>query len=228
MFLHLLVLFLAMPRTCCVPGCKSNYRSSIKTEGPVTTYVFPSDAKLKKKWIRAIHRDAFEPNDKTVVCIKHFSDCYIVREDKGVRSDGSLLVVPRKIPLLVKGAVPTIFENQPTYMSKNVSLRKSPEERANAIIRKDEEIFVEWCKNDKISSFNEMKVKLSKKNLLDYKYEIHDEYIILFKVSYEPYPTVHSSIKIDNNWNVNISADGLPDPISKLQWLLGNDLVCDS
>ena len=55
-----------MGQSCCVPGCKSNYRSS-----DTSAFRFPKDEVMKKKWIRCIRRDNFMVTDNTLVCIKH-------------------------------------------------------------------------------------------------------------------------------------------------------------
>ena len=55
-----------MPNSCCVPGCRGNYRS-----GPrVTVFSFPDKKKsphLYKKWLHAIKRKNFTPNKYTKV-----------------------------------------------------------------------------------------------------------------------------------------------------------------
>ena len=61
-----------MGYSCCVPGCKSNYK---KDEPSVTVFTFPSIEELRQKLLQNIPRK-FEkiPQFKRVVCIKHFED----------------------------------------------------------------------------------------------------------------------------------------------------------
>ena len=63
-----------MRQMCSVPGCKSNYNSGVCNEGTVSTFSFPRDKERREKWIRAIHREDFEPSKHSYVCIKHFSE----------------------------------------------------------------------------------------------------------------------------------------------------------
>lgn len=100
-----------MGRSCCVPGCKSNYGY----ESGISTFKFPKDKSLKEKWIKSIHRDKFEVNDKTVVCIKHSEPKFVVKEDIFNVLNGDPICIPRKIPKLKDDAYPTIFPNQPSY-----------------------------------------------------------------------------------------------------------------
>nr|CAH7763999.1 unnamed protein product [Callosobruchus chinensis] len=47
-----------MPRTCCVPGCKSNYNSTLNSGGTlISSFGFPIDEILKNKWLKAIPRE---------------------------------------------------------------------------------------------------------------------------------------------------------------------------
>ncbi|KAJ4430930.1 hypothetical protein ANN_19523 [Periplaneta americana] len=65
------------------------------------------DPHRRQQWLRSIHRDNFQPGTTAIVCINHFSEQYIVREDRAVRSDSSVLVVPRKIPKLTPQYLPS-------------------------------------------------------------------------------------------------------------------------
>lgn len=104
-----------MLRKCCVPGCDSNYAKNAYT----TVFRFPKDETLKLKWIRAIHRDGFQPNEQSAVCANHFDKKFILKEDGGRKKAG-----------LKKDAYPTIFANQPKYMSADAPvIRKSAEIR---------------------------------------------------------------------------------------------------
>ena len=57
-----------MVNKCCVPNCKSGYRSSV---GKFATFKFPKDQELRNTWIRSIPRD-FNISKHTVVCELHF------------------------------------------------------------------------------------------------------------------------------------------------------------
>lgn len=59
-----------MPCTCCVPGCKGNYRTGPK----VSTYGFPRDEFLRQQWVVAIRRKDF--------IVTKYSSVSIVYPDK--------------------------------------------------------------------------------------------------------------------------------------------------
>ena len=65
-----------------------------------------------------------------VVCIKHFPEQFIEREIKALRADGTEIFVVRKALTLTKDARPSIFYNQPSYMTSEPALkRRNPDER---------------------------------------------------------------------------------------------------
>jgi hypothetical protein len=65
---------------------------------------------------------------KFKVCIKHFPENFIIREDKAVKTDGTVLVVPRQRLKLPDDAYATIFLDQPSYITKILpAKRKNPE-----------------------------------------------------------------------------------------------------
>jgi len=104
-----------MPRSCCVPNCKSNYPKEIKKgKKYVSSFAFPKDEELRKKWIAAVNRkNNFIPSKHSAVCSKHFLESEISTIDRMVRPDGSILTCPRIIPKLDPSAIPTIFPNRP-------------------------------------------------------------------------------------------------------------------
>ncbi|GBN57766.1 hypothetical protein AVEN_57535-1 [Araneus ventricosus] len=123
-------------RKCCVPGCNSNYNN---TENYVSSFTFPRDAARKFQWVKSINRANFIPSSTAVVCIKHFSSQFNIKEDRVVRDDGSELVVPRKIWKLTNDAYPSILSNQTSYLSHEPSTsRKSPSERLTALKLREE------------------------------------------------------------------------------------------
>jgi hypothetical protein len=81
-----------MPLHCCVPRCRSNYDKNDN----VTVFRFPMNEELKARWLRGIHRQDYIVNKNSRVCIKHFPENFIIREDKAVKTDGTVLVVPRQ------------------------------------------------------------------------------------------------------------------------------------
>lgn len=105
---------LLMPRSCCVPGCKSNYSTA-----DASGFRFPEDEQRRAQWIRAIRREDFKPTTNTVVCAKHFEQHCILTKDSVTRPDGTVITAMRGRPSLTKDACPTIFENQPNDCSED-------------------------------------------------------------------------------------------------------------
>ncbi|KAI5712107.1 hypothetical protein M8J75_005920 [Diaphorina citri] len=58
-----------MVKSCCAYGCTNRQ----KTGSGITFHSFPSDVELKRKWVKAIRRQGFEPSRHTVICSSHFS-----------------------------------------------------------------------------------------------------------------------------------------------------------
>ncbi|GBM25291.1 hypothetical protein AVEN_45921-1 [Araneus ventricosus] len=148
-------------RKCCVLGCNSHYNN---TDNDVSLFTFPKDAKRKNQWVKSINRADFIPSSTAIVCIKHFSSQFIIKEDRVVRHDGRELVISRKIWKLTNDAYPSIFPNQPSYISHEPSTsRKSPSEWITALKLRDEQNFEEWCTNDTVNSFEIFQETYAKK-----------------------------------------------------------------
>lgn len=212
---------------CSVPGCTSNYHSN--TEGSISTFSFPSEIERRQKWIRAIHRADFVPGKSACVCIKHFSESDIIRIDSVKRPDGSILTLPRKYPKLTSNALPTIFPGQPSYLSQPTpAKRKSPEERREEILQKDEMNFRIWCDKDKIVKFEDLVGKLKDINLLQFSSKIENEYVVLYKLETEDIPSVMVSLKIFKDLSIQVCLNGCKIPSQKYIWVLGDSLLCTS
>ncbi|KAL4152736.1 hypothetical protein QTP88_000569 [Uroleucon formosanum] len=64
-----------MPRTCCVVGCQTGYKSN---DEKVLTFSFPKNEEIQNKWIKAIPRIC-------TICAKHFTaDQIITKWTSGV------------------------------------------------------------------------------------------------------------------------------------------------
>ncbi|XP_035234148.1 THAP domain-containing protein 2-like [Stegodyphus dumicola] len=64
-----------MVYTCCVPNCRGNYPNTEK----VQMFSIPKSDSLRRKWLRAIHRQNFIPSNHSKVCEKHFVESDIER-----------------------------------------------------------------------------------------------------------------------------------------------------
>ncbi|XP_069704837.1 uncharacterized protein [Periplaneta americana] len=101
-----------MPRRCCVPGCRSNYDSTLKSSGKyVSAFSFPKDENRRQAWIHAISRKDWTPSPSSTVCIKHFDEKEVNLHDIYRQPDGTLTKLLLNCPRLSKDAVPSKFEN---------------------------------------------------------------------------------------------------------------------
>ena len=58
-----------MVNKCAVPNCSIGY----KTNGhKLSTFRFPTDKEMKKKWACAVPREGWKPSGHSVLCEKHF------------------------------------------------------------------------------------------------------------------------------------------------------------
>ncbi|XP_066903045.1 methyl-CpG-binding domain protein 2 isoform X1 [Halyomorpha halys] len=94
-----------MPSHCCVPKCTTNYsRSDIN----VSVFSLPKDPGRRRQWLRAIGRQEYSVGKSSVVCIRHFEEGSVLREDRATRVDGSVLAVPRVRLKLCPTACPSL------------------------------------------------------------------------------------------------------------------------
>nr|CAI5821050.1 unnamed protein product [Callosobruchus analis] len=115
-----------MPFRCCVPGCNGNCSAAEK----VHVFSFPSEEVLRKKWASAINRDNFIATKNSWVCERHFAHGSILWISSYYdKSTGKTLTIPLLRPRLKADAVPTLLPNCPQYLSKNVTYRKSRDEK---------------------------------------------------------------------------------------------------
>ena len=140
---------------CRCPAGAVFHAESQGQEGRRSVFKFPKEADLRDKWIKQINRKYFTPSSSAVVCAAHFPTEAVITEDTARRPDGTILTVKRDCGKLTKGAYPTIFPNQPKYLTKHtVPQQKSPSERQILLEARDEHVFQSWCENNLISSLN--------------------------------------------------------------------------
>jgi len=124
---------------CSAYGCKSGYATSTDS-GNIAFYAFPADPELHQQWIRANPRKDFVPTKFSRICSLHFRDCDFidVRQD----SNKSRLQTKSEKPVrrrLREGAIPSIFSNVPSYLSKSDVGTPRTTKRAASSSRRAEE-----------------------------------------------------------------------------------------
>lgn len=196
-----------MPQKCCVPGCNGNYKNGPK----VHVFGFPKDASLRQKWLKSIPRDNFEPTNNTKVCEAHFPEGSIIKSTTVQDSNsGKIFTIDLLKPRLKEDCIPSIFLNCPSYLSKNVKIRPSKDEKLKNIedlnLSKALEIskieFEEHEKNIHFDNFEEFTVKFSTLKLPKDWFSAQSlsqegERLTIFKIEYTP-----GAIVISYNLNI--------------------------
>ena len=104
--------------TCVAKNCSSGLPKAKNSDSSrrVVLYRFPEKARIKNRWIRALHMFKWSPKPNSVLCSLHF--------DEDSFLPGSLND-PLQRPKLRLNAVPTIFDHD-----KKKKARKSPKNRS--------------------------------------------------------------------------------------------------
>jgi len=65
-----------MPRPCCIVGCQTRYKSNSDTF--VSTFSFPKNESLRKKWINVIPQKHLIVTKNSAICANHFTEDRII------------------------------------------------------------------------------------------------------------------------------------------------------
>lgn len=221
-----------MPRKCCVPGCTSNYGDK---SSYTTVFRFPKDERTRQKWIRSIHRENFQPSKQSVVCIHHFDPQFILQNEIYPKEDGTVNVIPLKHARLAEGAFPTIFANQPKYMSSEAPvIRKSIETRN--IEKNANKKLVEEKLNQKqqILHFNDLvlnyKKKVKRALLLDLTVVESKSCLCFFKNSNVEAgcPAITASLRLKQDLSVELYRNTGPMEKNEYLSILAESKICDT
>jgi hypothetical protein len=120
-----------MPRTCWAPGCKTGYRSNINSDRHL--FSVPADKCLE--WSQKIPRDG-QLTSKHYICDIHFEEHFITKSFE-TAVGGQSVAVLRERWRLTSDAVPTIFPNIPSYLSKRIIKRRTLKRHFNATESRD-------------------------------------------------------------------------------------------
>lgn len=110
-------------RHCFAPHCTSGYVSSRKPGQHVPLFSVPKDRERFEMWRRAVPWADKTLDENSALCALHFDDRYVKRHFTYV-INGETVEILRERPVLTNDAVPTIWPNAPSYLSK-----KPPEKR---------------------------------------------------------------------------------------------------
>ena len=217
-----------MPLTCCVPGCRGNYRETSKNPlERVSVFRFPKDSEMREKWIKMIPRSNLNLTSRTVVCEKHFIDSFIVRVDTAKRADGSILSVPRTHPKLTDDAYPSIFPNTPSYLtSQPPAKRKKPDVRRAEQADRDEACFEEWMAKDVICSYVSLTESVSDvlKDHKEWASHFNDNRLCFYKLNFDNIPVITVSVCVDCDLAASVYRGSILQSKESLSWILGKEM----
>ena len=110
---------------CSVPRCPTGSTQN-RTKEKVSMHKFPTDPGLLEKWMKSIPRKNWTPSKHSFICSLHFHEENFVKStmDSNTRRKNK-----RKESLLKrylkKDAIPTIFRQLPSYLSKEPTPARS-------------------------------------------------------------------------------------------------------
>lgn len=163
-----------------------------------------------------------------MVCATHFEEHFIIREDSITRPDGTVITAKRGTPTLTKDAYPTLFPNQPQYMSKKAPpARVNPQVRKEKVLVRDELQFREWMENDMINSYGEFCDNFVAKVSKGWLFVTTDGFVSFLKICCNDQPKITTSFKVMKDLKVQIWYENIELDSRKFKWLLGSENKCD-
>ena len=107
-----------MPYRCAAANCRTGYNHELApTDAGISMFQFPlNNEPLLQEWIRRLSQHDWKPTKHSRICSLHFRPEDIETEqtdsnNRWAKENSDLRIKPR----LRKCAVPTIFENFPSY-----------------------------------------------------------------------------------------------------------------
>lgn len=215
-----------MPDRCSVTGCKSNYSST--SENYVSVFQFPKDESERKLWIRKIPRKNWSPGPSARVCELHFAPQYVSKVMEYVDGGGNKKTFPRKRAVLLPGAVPTIFQNLPSYLSTAPAPERSdPAKRRRIIAEREEEVLKKHAQDTQLKqmilNYNDL-IRSYREHVPEgtsWKFEITNEFLIVYKTDFVDSPRITVSAKINCALSVIVYLNGLKVATTELNSAIG-------
>lgn len=214
-----------MVKTCCIPSCRSNYPST-KNEGYFSCFSFPNDEQRKELWMRAIPRN-FIPTKNSFVCEKHFDSDDIIKFDKHLQADGTIKLLLLRSPKLKEGAIPKIFPNLPSYLTKPKQMKRTdPQCRREALFTRNNNEIEDFLSSDLIKDYMDLFENYSAKiNISGWEIKKCDNAIYFYILNYEKSLSVESSIEINKSLQIKIFHKDVQISANDLKWILPSDLI---
>ena len=179
---------------------------------------------------KKISRENLIISKHTVVCVKHFKEEDIIRNDIRPGKNGDPdIVIPRKRIKLKADAVPLIFSNLPNYLSdsKKLASRTSPSKRKRCFEEYQNAKQDKWINLDSIKSYQDFTNKISNwiKQFPDINIQVKSEYVLLYKISkfdslnFDICPSLPFCVKIDSSLHILVWKNNIMITPSELSWL---------
>ncbi|CAN8004629.1 unnamed protein product [Ixodes hexagonus] len=108
-------------RHCCVPGCKTGYRSA---ERKCALFSVPKGSERFLLWSRSIPRGDTPLQPSWAVCELHFDERFVQRFYEAHVIKGEIVQLKRERPALTQDAYPTVFPNLPSYLTKKLPRKR--------------------------------------------------------------------------------------------------------
>lgn len=224
-----------MTRKCSIIGCRGNYRQRNGEEGTdnrVTIFRFPTkDIGKLSEWLRRIPQkiDASSITEHMGICEKHFDPRYIVREYSARRPDGTVFTVPRTSPILSDDAIPTVFENTPSYCSVQLpAKRKHPDDRRAEIDCRDNVVLQQWMDSDRIKDYTDLCNNVHSKTVElcgQWSVIVNNSFVSFVNIDVTASPVVLCSFKVFVDLSVVAFNNRDQIPADDLRFLLGSECI---
>ena len=222
--------------TCCVPGCKTGYKSN-KNPQKISLFRFPKNESLKAKWIKIIPRENWTWTDSHRVCANHFHEEDFETESTDHRASrkANRDITELKQARLKPNAIPRIFMGLPKYLSKELPSCRSTSKCTAAARYADDTIRLEQqieqaFAEDKFDNFESFKSKIASTTLpsgffiLDDSVSIHFVYLQCREEDLLA-PKLAVTVTVTQTLTVRPFFNSLPVPKSAYRHVLNHETV---
>src|SRR6218665_1134103 len=229
---------------CAGFGCRSGYHDcpGIASNGEkITFHVFPiNNAELCQKWVRANPREGFTPTKHSKLCSLHFQPSDFVEEPQDTnvtrrRNKSKSCVKPFR-RYLKDDAIPSIFSNAPSYLSKTCSVpRSTSRATTSSRLQLQEErldnLEQSFLENDNISGLtvSELEERLRNETTVpqDFKICVCEQVLLLYVIKITEdiaLPEIVGSIIVKSDFTLVVTVDEKVVPSSQFHDLVKGPL----
>ncbi|KAH7950663.1 hypothetical protein HPB51_025185 [Rhipicephalus microplus] len=124
---------------CFAPGCSTGYVSARKAAVKRSVFTVPNDEDRLKAWQRYVPRGDKLLDRTAFLCELHFEQRFIVRDYTHI-VNGEVVKIPRGRPCLTDDAIPSIFPNTPSYLSKKFPQKRSSRTSRGEVLGKKRKV----------------------------------------------------------------------------------------